>query len=107
MRGLPNLSPSNIFDVSPPYSLVGAEIFSATPSAACSLRLLLLVGASRSRRGPPQNLSPIFVVECSHRLSSLDFMKKIQDGKSYSTNLAHTPPKYLLTGWDKGCCCFS
>ena len=32
------------------------------------------------------------------RLSCFGLMKNSRDGKSYSTNLAFTPPKYLRTG---------
>lgn len=32
------------------------------------------------------------------RLSSFGLMKNSRDGKSYSTNLAFTPPEYLRTG---------
>lgn len=33
------------------------------------------------------------------RLSSFGLMKNSRDGKSYSTNLAYTPPEFLRTGW--------
>ncbi|KAH7533799.1 hypothetical protein FEM48_Zijuj04G0170100 [Ziziphus jujuba var. spinosa] len=32
------------------------------------------------------------------RLSSFGLMKNSRDGKSYSTNLAYTPPEFLRTG---------
>jgi len=32
------------------------------------------------------------------RLSTFGLMKNSRDGKSYSTNLAFTPPEYLRTG---------
>jgi BR-signaling kinase len=32
------------------------------------------------------------------RLSCFGLMKNSRDGKSYSTNLAYTPPEYLRTG---------
>lgn len=32
------------------------------------------------------------------RLSCFGLMKNSRDGKSYSTNLAFTPPEYLRTG---------
>lgn len=33
------------------------------------------------------------------RLSCFGLMKNSRDGKSYSTNLAFTPPEYLRNGW--------
>ncbi|KAL5081032.1 hypothetical protein RYX36_009453, partial [Vicia faba] len=36
------------------------------------------------------------------RLSSFGLMKNSRDGKSYSTNLAYTPPEFLRTGDDGG-----
>lgn len=32
------------------------------------------------------------------RLSTFGLMKNSRDGKSYSTNLAYTPPEFLRTG---------
>ncbi|VVA89613.1 unnamed protein product [Arabis nemorensis] len=40
----------------------------------------------------------LFDQECNPRLSTFGLMKNSQDGKSYSTNLAFTPPEYLRTG---------
>ncbi|XP_010540279.1 PREDICTED: probable serine/threonine-protein kinase At5g41260 isoform X2 [Tarenaya hassleriana] len=40
----------------------------------------------------------LFDEECNARLSSFGLMKNSRDGKSYSTNLAFTPPEYLRTG---------
>ena len=40
------------------------------------------------------------------RLSCFGLMKNSRDGKSYSTNLAFTPPKYLRTGM-LVCCYFA
>uniref|UniRef100_A0A1J3G5M7 Serine/threonine-protein kinase BSK n=1 Tax=Noccaea caerulescens TaxID=107243 RepID=A0A1J3G5M7_NOCCA len=40
----------------------------------------------------------LFDEECNPRLSTFGLMKNSRDGKSYSTNLAFTPPEYLLTG---------
>ncbi|TKY60622.1 serine/threonine-protein kinase [Spatholobus suberectus] len=36
--------------------------------------------------------------DCNPRLSCFGLMKNSRDGKSYSTNLAFTPPEYLRTG---------
>nr|CAD1821020.1 unnamed protein product [Ananas comosus var. bracteatus] len=36
--------------------------------------------------------------ECNPRLSSFGLMKSSRDGKSYSTNLAFTPPEYMKSG---------
>lgn len=36
--------------------------------------------------------------ECNPRLSTFGLMKNSRDGKSYSTNLAFTPPECLRTG---------
>lgn len=41
------------------------------------------------------------------RLSCFGLMKNSRDGKSYSTNLAFTPPEYLRTGKTSGNCCVS
>ncbi|XVF46627.1 hypothetical protein PTKIN_Ptkin03bG0043200 [Pterospermum kingtungense] len=40
----------------------------------------------------------LFDQDCNPRLSSFGLMKNSRDGKSYSTNLAFTPPEYLRTG---------
>jgi BR-signaling kinase len=40
----------------------------------------------------------LFDEECNPRLSTFGLMKNSRDGKSYSTNLAFTPPEYLRTG---------
>lgn len=40
----------------------------------------------------------IFDDDCNPRLSCFGLMKNSRDGKSYSTNLAFTPPEYLRTG---------
>ncbi|CAI0454550.1 unnamed protein product [Linum tenue] len=40
----------------------------------------------------------LFDEEGDPRLSSFGFMKNSRDGKSYSTNLAYTPPEFLRTG---------
>ncbi|XP_019098075.1 PREDICTED: probable serine/threonine-protein kinase At5g41260 isoform X3 [Camelina sativa] len=40
----------------------------------------------------------LFDVECNPRLSTFGLMKNRRDGKSYTTNLAFTPPEYLRTG---------
>ncbi|KAL8158988.1 hypothetical protein V2J09_000525 [Rumex salicifolius] len=40
----------------------------------------------------------LFDDESNPRLSCFGLMKNSQDGKSYSTNLAFTPPEYLRTG---------
>ncbi|PPD96884.1 hypothetical protein GOBAR_DD06085 [Gossypium barbadense] len=40
----------------------------------------------------------LFDQEGNPRLSSYGLMKNSRDGKSYSTNLAFTPPEYLRTG---------
>ncbi|CAI0414408.1 unnamed protein product [Linum tenue] len=40
----------------------------------------------------------VFDDEANPRLSSFGMMKNSRDGKSYSTNLAFTPPEYLRTG---------
>ncbi|XP_065859510.1 serine/threonine-protein kinase BSK3-like isoform X2 [Euphorbia lathyris] len=40
----------------------------------------------------------LFDEDCNPRLSSFGLMKNSRDGKSYSTNLAFTPPEYLRTG---------
>ncbi|KAM0942066.1 putative transferase, protein kinase RLK-Pelle-RLCK-XII-1 family [Dioscorea sansibarensis] len=40
----------------------------------------------------------LFDDECNPRLSCFGLMKNSHDGKSYSTNLAFTPPEYLRTG---------
>ncbi|XP_050204141.1 serine/threonine-protein kinase BSK3 [Mercurialis annua] len=40
----------------------------------------------------------LFDEDGNPRLSSLGLMKNSRDGKSYSTNLAFTPPEYLRTG---------
>ncbi|KAK9983527.1 hypothetical protein SO802_033052 [Lithocarpus litseifolius] len=40
----------------------------------------------------------VFDDECNPRLSCFGLMKNSRDGKSYSTNLAFTPPEYLRTG---------
>lgn len=40
----------------------------------------------------------IFLQDCNPRLSCFGLMKNSRDGKSYSTNLAFTPPEYLRTG---------
>lgn len=40
----------------------------------------------------------LFDQDCNPRLSCLGLMKNSRDGKSYSTNLAFTPPEYLRTG---------
>jgi hypothetical protein len=37
--------------------------------------------------------------DCNPRLSCFGLMKNSRDGKSYSTNLAFTPPEYMRTGW--------
>ena len=39
-----------------------------------------------------------FWQECNPRLSCCGLMKNSRDGKSYSTNLAFTPPEYMRTG---------
>nr|CAB3495198.1 unnamed protein product [Digitaria exilis] len=46
----------------------------------------------------------LFDEEGDPRLSSFGLMKNSRDGKSYSTNLAYTPPEFLRTGarFDKG-----
>lgn len=36
--------------------------------------------------------------DCNPRLSCFGLMKNSRDGKSYSTNLAFTPPEYMRTG---------
>lgn len=40
----------------------------------------------------------VFDEDCNPRLSCFGLMKNSRDGKSYSTNLAFTPPEYLRTG---------
>ncbi|CAH9129198.1 unnamed protein product [Cuscuta epithymum] len=40
----------------------------------------------------------LFDQDCNPRLSCFGLMKNSRDGKSYSTNLAFTPPEYLRTG---------
>ncbi|CAH2078713.1 unnamed protein product [Thlaspi arvense] len=40
----------------------------------------------------------LFDEECDPRLSTFGLMKNSRDGKSYSTNLAYTPPEFLRTG---------
>ncbi|KAH9787910.1 serine/threonine-protein kinase BSK3 [Citrus sinensis] len=40
----------------------------------------------------------IYLVDGNPRLSTFGLMKNSRDGKSYSTNLAFTPPEYLRTG---------
>uniref|UniRef100_M1CZ85 non-specific serine/threonine protein kinase n=1 Tax=Solanum tuberosum TaxID=4113 RepID=M1CZ85_SOLTU len=40
----------------------------------------------------------LFDQDCEPRLSCFGLMKNSRDGKSYSTNLAFTPPEYLKTG---------
>lgn len=40
----------------------------------------------------------LFDGDCNPRLSCFGLMKNSRDGKSYSTNLAFTPPEYLRTG---------
>ncbi|WCJ22808.1 Protein kinase protein with tetratricopeptide repeat domain [Euphorbia peplus] len=40
----------------------------------------------------------LFDEDANPRLSSFGLMKNSRDGKSYSTNLAFTPPEYLRTG---------
>ncbi|KAB2632729.1 hypothetical protein D8674_028976 [Pyrus ussuriensis x Pyrus communis] len=40
----------------------------------------------------------VFDDDCNPRLSCFGLMKNSRDGKSYSTNLAFTPPEYLRTG---------
>ncbi|ONK79672.1 uncharacterized protein A4U43_C01F8860 [Asparagus officinalis] len=40
----------------------------------------------------------LFDEDCNPRLSCFGLMKNSRDGKSYSTNLAFTPPEYLRTG---------
>ncbi|CAO2840778.1 unnamed protein product [Amaranthus hypochondriacus] len=40
----------------------------------------------------------LFDMECNPRLSCFGLMKNSRDGKSYSTNLAFTPPEYMRTG---------
>jgi hypothetical protein len=39
-----------------------------------------------------------FLQDGNPRLSTFGLMKNSRDGKSYSTNLAFTPPEYLRTG---------
>ncbi|XP_074347633.1 superoxide dismutase [Cu-Zn] 1-like [Apium graveolens] len=39
----------------------------------------------------------VFDDGCNPRLSCFGLMKNSRDGKSYSTNLAFTPPEYLIT----------
>lgn len=40
----------------------------------------------------------ILLQDANPRLSCFGLMKNSRDGKSYSTNLAFTPPEYLRTG---------
>lgn len=40
----------------------------------------------------------LMLQEGDPRLSSFGLMKNSRDGKSYSTNLAYTPPEFLRTG---------
>ncbi|XP_072974347.1 probable serine/threonine-protein kinase BSK3 isoform X2 [Typha angustifolia] len=40
----------------------------------------------------------LFDDDCNPRLSCFGLMKNSHDGKSYSTNLAFTPPEYMRTG---------
>ncbi|KAG0497046.1 hypothetical protein HPP92_001737 [Vanilla planifolia] len=40
----------------------------------------------------------LFDEDCDPRLSCFGLMKNSRDGKSYSTNLAYTPPEYLRNG---------
>ncbi|KAL4592359.1 hypothetical protein LXL04_005351 [Taraxacum kok-saghyz] len=40
----------------------------------------------------------LFDHDCNPRLSCFGLMKNSRDGKSYSTNLAFTPPEYMKTG---------
>ncbi|KAK1686740.1 hypothetical protein QYE76_047588 [Lolium multiflorum] len=40
----------------------------------------------------------LFDNDCNPRLSCFGLMKNSRDGKSYSTNLAFTPPEYMRTG---------
>ncbi|KAI7746464.1 hypothetical protein M8C21_004642 [Ambrosia artemisiifolia] len=40
----------------------------------------------------------LFDKDCNPRLSCFGLMKNSRDGKSYSTNLAFTPPEYMRTG---------
>lgn len=40
----------------------------------------------------------LFDEEGDPRLSTFGLMKNSRDGKSYSTNLAYTPPEFLRTG---------
>ncbi|GJS36828.1 serine/threonine-protein kinase BSK5-like protein [Tanacetum coccineum] len=40
----------------------------------------------------------LFDQDCNPRLSCFGLMKNSRDGKSYSTNLAFTPPEYMRTG---------
>lgn len=44
------------------------------------------------------DILPIISQDCNPRLSCFGLMKNSRDGKSYSTNLAFTPPEYLRTG---------
>lgn len=49
-------------------------------------------------------LTPHFIIfiiilqNSNPRISTFGLMKNSRDGKSYSTNLAFTPPEYLRTG---------
>lgn len=42
--------------------------------------------------------SGLFLQDGDPRLSCFGLMKNSRDGKSYSTNLAYTPPEYLRNG---------
>lgn len=64
------------------YTLQSIFIFC---SLSCSLKYIILIICIISQDGNP-------------RLSCFGLMKNSRDGKSYSTNLAFTPPEYLRTG---------
>lgn len=45
-----------------------------------------------------ESMSVPFLQDGDPRLSCFGLMKNSRDGKSYSTNLAYTPPEYLRNG---------
>ncbi len=52
--------------------------------------------------GCTNGLYPVGLQDGDPRLSCFGLMKNSRDGKSYSTNLAYTPPEYLRTGIQPG-----
>lgn len=72
--------------------------FTVICSCLCDFSPIVIDYCSCLKNTSPGIIDSIPYQEGDPRLSSFGLMKNSRDGKSYSTNLAYTPPEFLRTG---------